>query len=89
MEISSFYPPINLTDGKWMLGVASFEASISVFNITNENNSFSIITPGDWSSRGGEETINKLQKLLKLRSQNDIKLQMEVVRKRENQIKRI
>ena len=40
----SFNPPINLfEEGKWLLGVKSFECTNSVFNITNKNNSFSII----------------------------------------------
>ena len=43
MQTFSFSPPINLVeDGKWLLGVISFECTNSVFNITNENNSFSI-----------------------------------------------
>ena len=43
----SFYRPINLVEeGKWLLGVSSYECTNSVFNITNENNSFSIIVPG-------------------------------------------
>ena len=36
-----FNHPINLVDeGKWLLGVTSLECTNSVFNITNENNSF-------------------------------------------------
>ena len=36
-------PPINgFEEGKWLLGVASFEATNFVFNITDENNSFPI-----------------------------------------------
>ena len=46
MQTFSFNPPINLfEEGKWLLAVSSFECTISVFNITNENNSFSIIVP--------------------------------------------
>ena len=42
MQTSSFSPPINLLEkGKWLLAVSSFECTNSVFNITNENNSFS------------------------------------------------
>ena len=38
---SSFNPPINLIEEcKWLLGVSSFECINSVFNISNENNSF-------------------------------------------------
>ena len=44
MQTFSFSPPINLVEeGKWLLGVSSFECKNSVFKITNENNSFSII----------------------------------------------
>ena len=52
----------------------------------DENNSFSITIPGLWSSRDGAETINRLQKLLTLRSEKDIELHVEEVRKRGNQI---
>ena len=39
METFSFNIPINLVEeGKCLLGVTSFEATNSVFNITNENN---------------------------------------------------
>ena len=62
--------------------MTSLEAINSVFNITGENDSFSITTPGYWSSRGGAETINKLQIFLELRPQNDIQLHVEEVRKR-------
>ena len=88
MEIFSFSPPTNLYGGKkWLLAVASFEATISVFNRPDENNSFSISTPGHWSCRGGAETIYKLQNLLELRAQNDIELHVKEVKKRGNQIK--
>ena len=41
MQTFSFNPPITLVEGgKWLLGVTSFEATNSVFNITNENKSF-------------------------------------------------
>ena len=47
MQTFSFSPPINLVEeGKWLLAVSSFECTNSVFNINNENNSFSIIIPG-------------------------------------------
>ena len=43
MEIFSFSPPINLVEeGKWFLAVTFFGCLKSVFNITNENNSFLI-----------------------------------------------
>jgi len=49
METFSFNPPINLLEeGKWLLPVTSFECTNSVFNITNDNNSFSISIPSYW-----------------------------------------
>ena len=65
-----------------------FEATASVFNITDENNSFSITIPGDWNSKSAGKTIDKLIKLLELRSQNEIKLHVEEVRKRGYRLKR-
>ena len=50
MQTFSFNPPINLVEGKWLLGVSSFECTNSVFNITDENNSFSINIPGHWET---------------------------------------
>ena len=64
-----------------------FKATNSACIITDENNSFSITTPGHWSSRGGAETIHNLQKQLQLRSQNDVELHVEEVTKRGSQIK--
>ena len=83
METFSFNPPIHFfEEAKWLLAVTCFEATNSVFNITNKNRSFSIIKPGHWYARGGAETINKLQKLLEMRQNNDIKLHVEEVRNR-------
>ena len=88
MEIFSFSPPTNLYDERrWLLAVASFEATVSVFKRPDENNSFSISTPGHWSCRGGAETIYKLQNLLELRAQNDIELHVKKVKKTGNRIK--
>ena len=88
METFSFSPPINLSEKcKWLLGVTSFECTNSVFNITNENNSFSISITGPWNSEDGEELINELNKLIELRSENDIEFHVEEVRKRGNQMK--
>ena len=79
----SFNPPINLLEeGRWLLGVSSFECTNSVFNITNENNPFSIIVPGHYETESAEKTINELNKLLELRSQNGIELHVEQVRKK-------
>ena len=66
LETFSFNHLINLSEeDKWMLAINSFKATNSVFNITDENNSFSTSTPGHWYSRGGAEIINHLQQLLK------------------------
>ena len=85
MQIFSFNPPINLLEeGKWLLGVSSFECTISVFNITNENNSFLITIPGHYQNKSDEKTIDELNKLLELRS---LELHVEEVRKRGNKRK--
>ena len=88
METSSVSPPINLIEeGKRLLGANSFEAANSVFSITIENKCFSNTIPGHWSSRVGAEMIIRLQTLLKLGSENDIKLHLEELEKRGNLIK--
>ena len=82
-QIYSFNPPINLIEeDKWLLAVSSFECTNSVFNITNENNSFSIIVPGHYETESDQKTIDELNKLLELRSQNGIELHVEQVRKK-------
>ena len=63
--------------------MSSFECTNYVFNITNENNSFSIIVPGHYKTESAERTIDELNKLLELRSQNGIELHAEQVRKKE------
>ena len=63
-QTSSFNPPINLNeDGKWLLGVTSLECRNSVFNITNKNNSFSIIIPSHYETESAEKTIDELNKV--------------------------
>ena len=80
MQTFSFSPPINLVgEGKWLLAVRSFSATNSVFGITNENNSFSISKPGHWNSEDCEEFINRLKKV---RSEDDIELHVKEVQKR-------
>ena len=69
----SFNPPIKLVEeGTWLLAVSSFKCTNSFFNITNSNNSFSNSIPGHWDSKSAEKTIDELNKLLELRSENDI-----------------
>ena len=81
----SFNPPINLIEeGKWLLAVSSFDCTNSVFNISNENNSFSIIIPSHYQNKSDEKTINDLNKLLEPKS---LELHVDEVRKRKNKIK--
>ena len=85
MQTFSFNPPINLVEeDKWVLAVSSFECTNSVFNITNENNSFSIIIPGHYEDKFAEKTIDDINKLLELKS---LELHVEEVKKRGNKIK--
>ena len=85
MQTFSFNPPINLIEeGKWLIAVSSFECTNSVFNITDDNNSFSIIIPGHYETEFAEKIIDDLNKLLELKS---LELHVEEVRKRGNIIK--
>ena len=85
MQRFSFNPPINLFEqDKWLLAVSSFECTNSVFNITNENNSFSIIIPGHYKTEFAEKVIIDLNKLYELKS---LELHVEEVRKRGKKIK--
>ena len=79
MQTFSFNLPINLVEeGKWLMAVSSFDCTNSVFNITNEDNSFSIIIPGHYQNKSDEKTINDLNKLLDLKS---LELHVEKVKK--------
>ena len=81
----SFNPPINLVEeGNWLKAVSLFDCTNSVFNITNENNSFSIIIPGHYETESAEKVIGELNKLLELKS---LELHVNEVRKRGNKIK--
>ena len=66
------------------MAVSSFECTNSVFNITDENNSFSIIIPGHYQNKTDEKTIDNLNKLLELKS---LELHVEEVKKRGNKVK--
>ena len=59
-----------------------FVAINSVFNITIENNSYSIITPGHWNCEDGEKLMNKLNNFFELRSENDNELLVKEIEKR-------
>ena len=73
---------------KFVKGFSShkFEATNSVFSITDKNTSFSISSPSYWIPVSGEELINRLKKLLEVRSQNDIKLHGKNFEKRGGRI---
>ena len=85
LKFFSFDSLFNLDDeGEWVIAVTSFETTNSVLKICDENNSFSIITPGHWSTENAEETITKLYTLLDFRSENDLDLHINEVSKRGN-----
>ena len=64
--------------------MSSFEWTNSVFNITNENNSFSIIIPGHYKTEFAEKVINDLNELYDLKSRE---LHVKEVREKGNKIK--
>ena len=81
----SFNPSINsLEEGKWLLAVSSFECTNSIFNITDENNSFSKIIQAHWETEFAEKIIDEVNRLLELRS---LELYVNEFRKRGNAIK--
>ena len=85
MQTFSFNPPINLVEGgNWLMAVSLLECTTSVFNISNENNSISIIIPGVYQNKSDEETIAYLNKLLELKS---LESHVEVVRIKEDKLK--
>ena len=85
MQTFSFNPPINFAEeDKWLLAVSSFECTNSVFNITDDNNSFSILIPGHYETEFAEKIIDEVSRLLELKS---LELHVNEVRKRGNIIK--
>ena len=64
--------------------MSSFECTNSVFNITNESNSFSIIIPGHYQNKSDDNIIEDPNKLLELKS---LELHVKQVRKSGNKIK--
>ena len=90
MQTLSFKPANNLVDeGKRLLAVSSFECTNSVYNMKNENNSFSPTIPGHWENKSAEKTVDELKKLVELRSQNRLELHVEQVRKKCHFTKRL
>ena len=84
MQAFSLKPQINLVEeGKWLLAVSLFDCTNSVFNITNENNSFSIIIPGHYQNKSAEKAIDELNNLFELKS---LELHVKEVRERGHQI---
>ena len=64
LEKTSFSPPINLVEErKWLIAVTSFEATNSVFKITDEINSFQLVHP----VVGGFPTFYPLELLISLK----------------------
>ena len=83
MQTFLFNPPINLIEkGEWLMAVSLFDFTNSVFNITDENNSFSINIPGHSQNKSDEITIERLNTLLERRSENGIELHVEEVKYR-------
>ena len=66
-------------EGTWLLAATSFETTNIVFNLTDENNSFSILALGYCRIANflPEGVIDKLNELLQLRSQNDIEFHVK------------
>ena len=80
LQTFCFNPPkILVEEGKWLLGVASFESKNSVFNITDKNDLFSITIPGYWQTRSDEKTIDELNKFLEFMF---LELHVKEIRKR-------
>ena len=89
-ENFSFNPPINLhEEGNWLLAVTSAEATNSVSNIIDENKSLPITTPCHWTHKGREDTIDKLNELSELRSQNDTELHVKGVERRSDDNRKV
>ena len=59
--------------------MSSFECTNSVFNITDDNNSFSIIIPGHYETEFADKIIDELNRLLKIKT---LDLHVNEVRKR-------
>ena len=74
---------MNLVGGcKWLMGATCFEWTNSVFKVTDETNTFLKTLPCNWNIKKAEKSIAELNKILELRSQNDIELHVEQVEKK-------
>ena len=86
-ETFSFIFPKNLSEEeKLILALTAFEATISVFILTDENISFSVSSPRYWTPKVGEEITIKWNDPLELRSQNDNDSHVKEVEKRSTQL---
>ena len=89
MQTISLNLQINLfEEGKWLLTETSFEATNSVFHITNENQCFSISTASHWNAKDGKELFNNLDKLLEPSSETDNDIHVKEVEKRGTRIEK-
>ena len=85
MQTFSFNPSINFSEErKRLLAVTSFECTNSIFHITDENHSFSIIIPGHYQTESPGKTIHELNHFLEPRS---LELHVKEVRKRGDRTK--
>ena len=88
VDTFAFSPRISLTEeGNGLLALTSFESNNFVSKVTDEKSSFLITTPRRWTPKRSEEIIDKLIKLLELRSESDKELHVKEVEKRGTRIK--
>ena len=71
-------------EDKWLLAVSSFECTTSVFNINDDNSSFSIFIQGHRETEFAEKIIDEVNRRLELKS---LELHVNEVRERGNKIK--
>ena len=60
-----------------------FDCKTFVFDITDENNTFSIIIPGHWATEFDRKVFAKIEELIELRC---LELHVKEVRKRGNKM---
>ena len=83
LETFSFNFPKNISEeGKWLLAVSSFEATNTFFMKLMKTVVLHFHHQDNGIAGRGDEVFNKLNELLELRSQNDIELLVEEVKKR-------
>ena len=86
MRPFSSSPQMKLVEeGKWLLGLTRYECINSVFNIRNENNSFSITIPSHWIPEKAQQTIEGLKELLDI-DKRDLSLNIAAVREKGHKI---